>query len=295
MAQSIVGNNIRALRETHGETLKQLAKALSVSVSTVSAWERGARSPHHDAIQAIASRYSVTVDRILSLDDHYIAKYKFPSSKSELKDVNSHIIKYVSTPDAMEDEEFREGYRNLQALRTTIIEDMVDPDSFIQDTEEHFRKSVAENKTVESACNWVALLFYIWIEYVYTPDDLREEFKNLPEQGIGAFTRRIMRNNNLLYTKETEKKKREFLESRLVIMKELLKIMKRSDFEEWADLADYYTAMMYIFGIVNNPNSPAENDLIGSYMMNEFMVLGNKYAKGFVESVIGTFFEEKNV
>ena len=57
VVNAIIGDNIRTLREAHGETQKQLAKALSVSVSTVSAWELGTRSVPHDAVQAIASRY----------------------------------------------------------------------------------------------------------------------------------------------------------------------------------------------------------------------------------------------
>ena len=292
MVNAIIGDNIRALREDHGETQKQLAKALSVSVSTVSAWELGTRSVPHDAIQAIASRYTVTVDSLLSFDDHDTGRVRYPSSKDELDDIKAHLVYFVTTPEAMEDEEFREAYRNLQVLRTTPIEDLADPYKYVTDTEEHLRKSVVENETVESACNWVALVIHIWIEYVLPPEDLRKEFKNLPGQAIGAFTKKVMRNHNLFFTPETEEKRRLFLEDRLVVMKMLIKMMKRS--EDWADLADYYTAMRYLYGMVKNPNSAAENNLIGSYMMNEFRVSGNEYAEDFVKSVLGTFFEETN-
>lgn len=57
-----LGSEVRQLRKARGLTLKQLSEAASVSVSHVSAIERGTTNPSMDALTALASALEVTLD-----------------------------------------------------------------------------------------------------------------------------------------------------------------------------------------------------------------------------------------
>lgn len=56
----------------------------------------------------------------------------------------------------------------------------------------------------------------------------------------------------------------------------LLRILKES--MNYSDLADYYIAIRYVIGMVDNEYSADLNKTIGMEMLTTFAKLGNKYA-----------------
>ena len=63
------GEKLKALRTERGLTQEQLAARLYVSRTAVSKWETGGGSPNLDSLQAVARRFDVSVDDLLSTDD----------------------------------------------------------------------------------------------------------------------------------------------------------------------------------------------------------------------------------
>ena len=63
----------------YGEKQQVLAKALSVSVSTVRSWEHDKSSPDHSTLVAICRRYHTSSDFLLGLSDYD------PSDKARLQ------------------------------------------------------------------------------------------------------------------------------------------------------------------------------------------------------------------
>ncbi|MFR7502771.1 MAG: helix-turn-helix domain-containing protein [Faecalibacterium sp.] len=53
----MIGERLAELRKLNGEKQQVLAKALSVSVSTVRSWEHDKSSPDHSTLVAICRRY----------------------------------------------------------------------------------------------------------------------------------------------------------------------------------------------------------------------------------------------
>lgn len=62
---------IRELRKQKHVAQKDLGTALGVGQSTVSAWERGRRSPEVDQLQKLSEYFEVSVDYLLGFDSAY--------------------------------------------------------------------------------------------------------------------------------------------------------------------------------------------------------------------------------
>jgi transcriptional regulator with XRE-family HTH domain/Zn-dependent peptidase ImmA (M78 family) len=61
-----VGRKIKKLREIVGKTQEEVAKALGVSKSTISKWEKGERTPSLGALEQICDLFQVNIDTLLS-------------------------------------------------------------------------------------------------------------------------------------------------------------------------------------------------------------------------------------
>lgn len=64
MANRIIGDNIRVLRDNAGFTQNNLAQFLGVDQSLISKVEKGERSLSADMIEKIASLFGVTVEQL---------------------------------------------------------------------------------------------------------------------------------------------------------------------------------------------------------------------------------------
>ena len=61
-----VGKKIKELREMAGKTQEEIARALGVSKSTISKWEKGERTPSLGALEQICSLFQISIDLLLS-------------------------------------------------------------------------------------------------------------------------------------------------------------------------------------------------------------------------------------
>ncbi len=59
---AVFGNNLRYLRKTKQMTQMELAKALGLSFSAISMYERGEREPSFEVLELIADFFNVTMD-----------------------------------------------------------------------------------------------------------------------------------------------------------------------------------------------------------------------------------------
>lgn len=64
-----IRNKIRLYRKASGETQKQLAELMNVTVTTIGFWESGKRSPRDDMKIRIAMHYGVPVEKIFFAPD----------------------------------------------------------------------------------------------------------------------------------------------------------------------------------------------------------------------------------
>ena len=63
--KKIIGENIRSLRKERGMTQALLAKAIGVSVATLSSYETGKTAPPISLIRKMALTFGTTIDDLL--------------------------------------------------------------------------------------------------------------------------------------------------------------------------------------------------------------------------------------
>ena len=66
----MIGERLAELRKLNGEKQQVLAKALSVSTSTIRSWEHEKSSPNHEMLIAICKLYGTSADYLLGLTDY---------------------------------------------------------------------------------------------------------------------------------------------------------------------------------------------------------------------------------
>ncbi len=66
---SVLGNNIKSLREKHKETQKDLADLLFISFQSVSKWEKGETTPDISTLIKIAQHYRVSLNYLVGFEN----------------------------------------------------------------------------------------------------------------------------------------------------------------------------------------------------------------------------------
>ena len=60
------GQRVRALREDHGLSRKELAERIHASPMAIYAWERGRTHPYHDVYPRLAGALQTTVNYLMT-------------------------------------------------------------------------------------------------------------------------------------------------------------------------------------------------------------------------------------
>jgi transcriptional regulator with XRE-family HTH domain len=92
---SVIGKNIKFLRENLGLTQENIANYLSINRAEVSYFENGDRNPSLDILNKLADLYGVELKNLLSEDNSFLqieAKLAFRSA--ELSDNDLKTISY---------------------------------------------------------------------------------------------------------------------------------------------------------------------------------------------------------
>lgn len=275
------GKNIKYLRTAYGETQLELALAIGLdSPNTIANYEKGVRSPKPDIRKKIALHYRMTEDELMHSDFS-----SFHVSLSQLGDMEKMMemallmFPIICTEKAMKDSLFQKGHeahmRTFDAMKEGRSFAKSDYDTCVNAYSDSFNTF----KTPESVAN---LLWWFLISETNIKNPwLIEGVEALIDKrvSIGAVFKSfylmdctIMEEGNCL--ENVEQKNLEKLDQ--VIIK-LLKELKKD--AKYSSLADYYTALRYGLGCVNNELTEAMNKTVGAEMMWAFMELGNEYAK----------------
>lgn len=278
------GKNIKYLRTAYGETQLDLALAVGLdSPNAIANYEKGERTPKPEIKKKIAAHYRITEDELVYSD---FSGMKVSSSqlgnKQKMIEMTLLMCPVTCTEKAMEDSLFQKGYaahmRALGAMKDGRTFANADYDMCIG----AYSDSYDEYETPESLANilWWIVIFELSMKNQWMID------------GAEALSDRRVSKKDFLknfYLKDcsfpdeekllgdTELKDLEKISETVV---ELLRELKKN--AQYSNLADYYIALRYILGCVDNELTEAMNKAVGSEMIWAFAQLGNKYAKKFI-------------
>ena len=285
MAVSKIAKNIRTLRKGHGESREDLAEAISVSPSAIGNYETDFRSPDIQKLTAIAGHYGLPVDRLIG-DDFSNMDFKF----TNVTWVNATAAMEIQFPllcsaEAMQNKYFAEGYRRTVDVWKKV-KDAYTPirTEYMYCSIEFYEKAYNENDTISEAI--ANILWVIFIIYALLPDEHSIKMGEAILQGKAfdhTFVKDYVLKDANPISKENLKNKKAYVADSQEMIVELLKELKKTNN---SDLADYYMALRYIIGMIDNEYTDNLNKSIGMEMLTACASLGNKYAINFFKTMV---------
>ena len=276
--RSKIAKNIRDLRKAHGETQKELGRAINVEENTISMYESGKRQPDMQTIQTIAEHYGFPVDRLMD-DDFSQMDFKI-STMTWDKMIATLEVQFpiICSDKAMQDQHFAQGYKRTQEIWGELKSSHEGiMRSAIESALKEYESSLIDNpETVESAANMLWLTF---INYALMPDEHSVKIGEAVQFGKSLksdFVKKYVLKDSNPISVESASNKREFVKDSQEAIALLIRILKESG--NYSDLADYYIAIRYVIGMVDNEYSDDLNKTIGMEMLTTFAELGNGYA-----------------
>lgn len=286
MNQEITRKNLKFFRKENGLSLAKLGEIRGFSKSTISEYESGKKTITADSALNFADYFEIEYADFVSCDFEEMEKTEIgsesfyenlalflPIVKSELALKNTAFKKTV--------EKHEKIYDSLKKMNPNSC----NPAWYFNDIQscagEYLGLKDDPNCTGEAAVNYLGLILFLelWmssfrklIESIDYPNIMMNKLEeNSPELKI-----------RLEGADEEEKKK-----AKLVTeifsgaqfkdgINDLIKFLKQSP--QWKDIGDYYIAMRYVWGSVENDLSPGMNYRIGSEMLQAFADVGNPYA-----------------
>lgn len=281
-----LGWNIKCLREAYGETLSDLMNAIGASsTGPISYYESGKQIPNRDTLLKIAKHYKVTVNELLYGDFSILNSF----SLDELQVCDGFLfleslLPIVSSTRANENTSFLLANK----LHTYLFLLMKNGEAFSSNLSEHcvnFYKKAESDGIPEATANLLWWLFIEGITILGITSRLLERNSNAPIESIqlGSF----IKNYCLWKVEDSEDDKAQIIdEAKKSYIREIepeyIRLLTALNQQpDYMDLAAYYSALRYYFGLVDNELTYEMNTVVGRQMLLSLSKMGNKYASFF--------------
>lgn len=279
-----LGKNIRNLRKAHGETQMDLAFSLGYEfVSRISMYENGTREPDLETIQKIAEHYNITLDRLVRTD---FSKCNFMSTTYSWDNMISMfeiMFPIVYSEDALKNPYFKKAYIRTDKILQEIKNGSIVLPSEFEAAIDDYSESFEEAEIIDAVANKLSLIF---VFYSALPDERAIKIgEALLHDKIPSkkFIKNYVLNNTEDSACSNERKKAYARDLNTVVVS-CIQILKGS--KEYSELGDYYLALRYIIGMIDNDYERISNMDIGMEMMLSYLSLGNLYAFRYIEKSI---------
>lgn len=274
--ETMIGNNLHFLRESNGYSQKELSGELGFSVSSISEHEYGKHLSKTEILLKYSQFYAISLDRLMGedLSEGLVFDYYYQNN-ADFMDMIELILPTAKSETAMLNEDFKEGWRNLETVYDFWKTEIDCDDHLIEKSFKCFARSALYDSLAEGAVN--AIKLYIFMDSLVLNEKM-ERFikKNFPLRSGES----VMKKNRrlLLCNDETLIEKRKQLAEKWGwSIPALFAIAKGST--KWNELADYYDAMMKVMGINAGGNSLIINRDVGLADMIHLWQKDNVYVK----------------
>ncbi len=275
--------NIRSLRKIYGETQEKLAEILNVSKSSVSMFETQDRYIDIEYIEKIAKHYMIPVEELMYGDFSDIGKISIDETI-----FNQHInelFPILVCKAALENKHFKKAYEHQKGFYDaykSLDSDWVEKACISM--EEYIDAYEDEAIKTEVSANFLGLWTLFMGSIKIWPLVLQNRYATFTHI---AEHNRIIRDYVNDINPDIEKVFQELIDeidSDEEIKEFIIKCkstLKHS--EHNSDIADYYIALQYLFGIVDNDMGFEQNHCFGEELLCEYALLGNNWALAYLE------------
>ena len=272
--QALLAKNLKTLRKYKGETQHELANVLYVTTDTVSKYEKAERMPGEESIQRIAEHYEVPYYKLVS-DEITIDYLK---KRTEDIDVvsdasNLSVMDGYTNEKAQKNEVFNEAYGYYKR----ILESDMPMDSMISKCKALFYKSFRDSNLTAGAVNTIALIYFDFL-YRATPQRIMIDYLS----DAPSTLKRLEMHSEAIYN-NTQNIVKNYLKENGGMLERCLIAIKNDP--DTCDIADYFLALKYIYGLSDNDETLETNRKIGMYLLYELYRFKNRYAIKYIDDI----------
>lgn len=282
-----LAENIRNLRIAFGESGLELALAIGAeSTSSISQYENGKRIPKRDVLQKIATHYRITENELIYGDfsELTIKKVKVYDRENNKRAFDT-LCPIVCSNGALRNEDFRKAYEIHKREYLKAAEGIGFNGNEVEQCLELYQ-CAQEAGVLEAYANYLSWSILLgMVMYIWSPE-LIERLENDKNKDL-SFEELIKDYFLLSFDKESDEKhealaaaREEYIRDNEIGIYASIRYLKSS--KEYADLGDYYLALIYRFDLVSNDCSEEMNAAIGNEMLRVLLVMGNPFARGFL-------------
>lgn len=286
--------NIKSLRMVYGESQMELAFAIGLNApAAISNYENGTRSPKPEVRKKIAKHFRITEDQLMHTDLTEMRQISTEvwNDARRMQELAFVGFPVVCSDIAIKNVAFANGYNAHMRIKRCILSGKEPDEKDFDVCFESYEKAFDEDAIPEAAGNllWLLLLF----EYILLNQEISDGLQKLKKNkisGVEFFQQYYLKNFDFddcvvgdEIDESDKKEKAELFDDVEETVQDLLKKIRSS---RLSDLAYYYTAIRYMFGIVKNELSIEMNEAIGTEMIWAISMLGNKYAKNYIQAML---------
>ena len=279
-----IGENIRSVRRSFGETQEELGKAVFLGGSTIAMYERGDRQPGVDILEKIAAHYNLPVDLLMKSDLSDEENRTFPVTPEKMLDFLEVLVPLYHSEEAMgKDPLFAKGMDLCSRFWAQARQNGIIMDSMLTEALLTFSQSLKEQKSGASAAN---MLWILYMRFLLLPSEGYELSGQQVLEGRGEekdFFKTCLLPNWNREDAHYERLRKEYIETHHQRIIGLIRALKKTT--TYSDLADYYLGLMYFVNMVDQGYSPELTKNTGLQMMLSFMELDNPYADALLTAV----------
>lgn len=283
--------NIKSLRTAYGESQMDLAFAIGLDApSAISNYESGTRSPKPEVRKKIAEHFRITEEQLMHVDLSGIRKKSFEvlGDIHKVQELTFAAFPVVCSEEALKNRTFANGYNAHMRIKKCMLAGQEPNDKDYDIFLDSYDSAFEDDAIPEAAGNM--LWWLLQLEYIVLNQQISEGAQHLMENkisGIEFLRQYYLKNFDFENEDDTnaspDKESIDFYNDIEEIVQDLLKKLQSS---RLSDLAYYYTALRYAYGIVKNELSQEMNQAIGNEMLWAISELGNKYAKNYLQVMV---------
>ena len=280
-----ISRNVRKFREAYGESRKELAKYLNISMSAISKYEIGNGDKHFsdDLLWEICIHYNITLDQLANCEvpDFFSSKV----TQNEIRQVFQFLFPMALPDVEFENQYFLDAYlwenHLLSMIRNNDVnmypDVMFDWDSVVK-CRNNYNLAMRDRRIeVYAKINYVSFIaFCAWMADWFTHAEKASlvRFKDksviVPKDDARIFNDMFGLNIEAFYNRLHQEKVMNDVQGLIL---ELCKIKKIKP------MADYYDVLLYFCDYVPNRRSRQVNIMIFDEALWKLSQRGNRYAR----------------
>lgn len=275
-----ISRNIESLRKTHGETQSELGRAIGVSKQAINNYELGERIPPLDRVIDIANHYDISIDRFLHASIEAPDSYETIFSYEKIMDTMDVMFPVFEKQQENEDRSFAKGIKQhfsiMKQLRSNgcIYGFNVKLESVL----DAYTESFESNGCPESAANILSLVFFLWASTNKRNYDKASQFasiiKDFPLGNIAA----VVDSDQF-----SESRDKDFCKDLEPLILQMIRVLKEDS--AWSEVGDYYLALRFFIGLVDNDSDINVLREMGLELMVSYCAMGNEYAYRLLQNI----------